>query len=223
MWTRSQVVLAASGLVAVLAAPVALEVGSRAQSSTLLPGCAADRVAVAFHADGSSADGTGAPITCATNTGYGGAETAVSVAPNGDLVVEPAILSPGLAGTGIIDNAIFRDLVTKYTEDTKAKEQGGDLRYFTETSTDSGWFRFSVARLGPGRYRITFDVAFPVEPTVIVTNVFGAFAIDAGTSVKPRENGLVDQILTTSTLVATGDDAGNRADKNFCFIALGPR
>ena len=89
--------------------------------------------------------------------------------------------------------------------------------------TVEGGEGFSVARLGPGRYRITFDVAFPVEPTVIVTNVFGAFAIDAGTSVKPRENGLVDQILTTSTLVATGDDAGNRADKNFCFIALGPR
>ena len=42
----------------------------------------------------------------------------------------------GKAKLGIIDNAVFRELVTKYTEDTKAKEQGGDLRYFTETSTE---------------------------------------------------------------------------------------
>jgi peptidyl-prolyl cis-trans isomerase C len=40
------------------------------------------------------------------------------------------------AKAGIIDNAVFRDLVTKYSEDTKAKEQGGDLRYFTETTAE---------------------------------------------------------------------------------------
>jgi peptidyl-prolyl cis-trans isomerase C len=42
----------------------------------------------------------------------------------------------GKAKAGIIDNAVFRELVTQRTEDAKAKEQGGDLRYFTETSTE---------------------------------------------------------------------------------------
>jgi peptidyl-prolyl cis-trans isomerase C len=42
----------------------------------------------------------------------------------------------GKAKSGIIDNAIFRDLVTKYTEDARAKEQGGDLRYFAESTTE---------------------------------------------------------------------------------------
>ncbi|HJZ87597.1 MAG TPA: peptidyl-prolyl cis-trans isomerase [Polyangia bacterium] len=40
------------------------------------------------------------------------------------------------AKNGIVDNAQFRDLVTKYTEDQAAKERGGDLRYFAETSTE---------------------------------------------------------------------------------------
>jgi peptidyl-prolyl cis-trans isomerase C len=42
----------------------------------------------------------------------------------------------GKAKNGVIDNAIFRDLVTKNTEDAKAKESGGDLRYFAESSTE---------------------------------------------------------------------------------------
>src|SRR5262249_26082212 len=42
----------------------------------------------------------------------------------------------GKAKAGVVDNAVFRDLVTKHTEDAGAKERGGDLRYFTRTTTE---------------------------------------------------------------------------------------
>jgi hypothetical protein len=89
--------------------------------------------------------------------------------------------------------------------------------------TVDGGEGFSVVRQGPGRYRITFDTPFPIEPTVIVTNIFGSVAVDAGTSVLPAENALVDQILPASAVIATGNSTGGRADKSFCFIAVGPR
>jgi peptidyl-prolyl cis-trans isomerase C len=40
------------------------------------------------------------------------------------------------AKAGVIDNAIFREIVTKYSEDQAAKERGGDLRYFPDTTTE---------------------------------------------------------------------------------------
>ena len=91
------------------------------------------------------------------------------------------------------------------------------------SGTVDGGEGFSVVRQGPGRYRITFDTPFPIEPTVVVTNIFGSVSVDALTSVLPAENTLVDQILTTSTVIATGDDTGARTDKSFCFLAVGPR
>lgn len=81
---------------------------------------------------------------------------------------------------------------------------------------------FTVARLGAGRYKVTFDVAFPSPPTVVVTKVFMDVTLDAGTNVKPRENAVLDQVLADTALIATANDAGTLADSTFCFIALGP-
>ena len=81
---------------------------------------------------------------------------------------------------------------------------------------------FSAAKLSAGRYRVTFDVAFPNMPTVVVTKVYGNVTADAGNAVRPLQNAIVDQIQETSVLIATCDDAGAKADSTFCFIALGP-
>ncbi len=82
---------------------------------------------------------------------------------------------------------------------------------------------FGVTHLGLGRYQITFTPPFPVPPVVIVTKVWQLFDSSSGASVKPRENAIVDQILSTSTIVATCDVNGALADSNFSFLAIGPR
>ncbi|HUC37655.1 MAG TPA: sialidase family protein [Acidimicrobiales bacterium] len=84
-------------------------------STSLPPGCLGDpeqgftytspREASAFYSNGSAAPSAGAPYVCANNTNYGGAESTVQVAPNGDVVEEPAMTAPGLLGTGAVADA----------------------------------------------------------------------------------------------------------------------
>jgi hypothetical protein len=92
-----------------------------------------------------------------------------------------------------------------------------------DTGTVAAGDGFTVARLGEGRYEITFSAAFPVPPAVIVSKVYGRFDLEGGASVDPRENALVDRIQTTATIVTTGDIAGDLEDSNFSFLAIGPR
>lgn len=74
------------------------------RADTLPPGCDASRSVVAYHAGG-------APTTtpdahpCLVATGFGGAETQIVSLANNDLVYEPAILTPGVAGTGFVPGA----------------------------------------------------------------------------------------------------------------------
>jgi hypothetical protein len=82
---------------------------------------------------------------------------------------------------------------------------------------------YTVARLGPGRYEITFATPFPIPPAVVITNVWGTFNLEGGTSVDTRENALVDRILSNAVIVNTGDTTGDQTDSNFCFIVIGPR
>jgi hypothetical protein len=72
--------------------------------STLGPGCSQSRVAVA-HQNGRvlSPQPSGSPHPCETTTGFGGAETQVVVTNDGSVVYEPAIITPGLLGTGFLD------------------------------------------------------------------------------------------------------------------------
>ena len=64
----------------------------QAHAAALGAGCDTSRTAVAFHSDGSPADALGAPVPCAVATGFGGAESRMAVAPDGDLMETPAIL-----------------------------------------------------------------------------------------------------------------------------------
>src|SRR5436190_22194506 len=71
------------------------------------PGCDPTRRAVAHHAGGAVLDPQpqGAPIACGMFTGYGGAEARVGVTNDGAVVYEPAVLTPGIAGTGYVPGA----------------------------------------------------------------------------------------------------------------------
>jgi hypothetical protein len=82
---------------------------------------------------------------------------------------------------------------------------------------------FTVARLGDGRYEITFTTPFPAPPAVIVTKVWFTFELEAGANVDTRDNAIVDRILSNATIVATGNTTGDLTDSNFSFIAIGAR
>lgn len=64
-------------------------------------GCQAGRAAVAYHPGSApiSPQPAAAPLPCLVATGFGGSETQVSVTKDNTLVYEPAIITPGLAGT----------------------------------------------------------------------------------------------------------------------------
>jgi hypothetical protein len=48
---------------------------------------------------------SGAPVPCATLTGFGGAETRIAVTADGTVVYEPATITPGVAGSGYLPGA----------------------------------------------------------------------------------------------------------------------
>jgi hypothetical protein len=79
---------------------------------------------------------------------------------------------------------------------------------------------FTVTVLSTGRYRINFSAAFSSTPAVLVTNVFGSINVDAGTSVQPALNAVVDQASPSFALVATGDAGGTLTSESFQFLAI---
>lgn len=77
---------------------------SPARSAIAGPGCPGGRSAAAYRLGGQRVPTTsGAPRTCLVATGFGGSETQIAVTADGTLVYEPAVLTPGLAGTGYAD------------------------------------------------------------------------------------------------------------------------
>src|SRR5213592_4708501 len=89
--------LVALSVTPVLAAGLFTIAGVKADSQAAVGGgCDPPRPAIAFHSDGSSAPATGAPLTCASNTGFGGQETHIRVAPDGEVVEIPAQVPTGL-------------------------------------------------------------------------------------------------------------------------------
>lgn len=72
-------------------------------------GCAVSRVPVVYHSDGGGAGVAGDLVTCARHTGFGGAESHLRVAPNGDVVQEPGMLPLGLPSYMQSGLAVTRD------------------------------------------------------------------------------------------------------------------
>jgi hypothetical protein len=82
---------------------------------------------------------------------------------------------------------------------------------------------FTMTRTTPGRYLITFDVAFSAQPTVVASRVYGDPGIDAGSTVAAGETAVVDLVMPNQAIVATAAVSGALADGGFTFIAIGPR
>lgn len=68
------------------------------------PGCDSTRSATGYGLGGRPVTvASKAPVPCLVATGFGGSETQMAVTSDGTLVYEPAILTPGIAGTGYLD------------------------------------------------------------------------------------------------------------------------
>ena len=85
------------------------------------------------------------------------------------------------------------------------------------------WVGWPFSRTTPGRYLITFDVAFSAQPTVVASRVYGDPGIDAGSTVAAGETAVVDLVMPNQAIVATAAVSGALADGGFTFIAIGPR
>lgn len=95
----------------VTALGVTLPARASVQPAHLGAGCLTSARAVSYRAHGTVA----APIAvpCLVATGFGGAEPQVAVTRDGTVVYEPAILTPGLAGTGYLAGAPGPQLSTQ--------------------------------------------------------------------------------------------------------------
>lgn len=90
----------AAGLVAGLGLAVV-----QARAAAPGPGCDATRGVVSYYAGGGGAAAVPGAEPCLVATGFGGAETQIVSLNDNALVYEPAILTPGLAGTGFVPGA----------------------------------------------------------------------------------------------------------------------
>ncbi|HEX4864620.1 MAG TPA: sialidase family protein [Acidimicrobiales bacterium] len=72
-----------------------------------LAGCRITTPAVAYHPGGVAVvpQPAGAPVPCLVATGFGGSEPQVVSLKDGSLVYEPAVVTPGIAGTGFLPGA----------------------------------------------------------------------------------------------------------------------
>ena len=80
-------------------------IGETQPAAVVQPACAPGTPAVAHDAAGNILSFAAVPIACATLTGFGGAETHIRVASNGTVVEQPAVIVPGILGTGFVPGA----------------------------------------------------------------------------------------------------------------------
>lgn len=93
--------------------------------------CATSRPAVAFTGSGAVVPARSTVVPCLGTTGYGGAETRVVVTADGTIVYEPAIVTPGLAGTAYGAGLPGPHLSTQVSPGGLAvsSDQGGTWRF----------------------------------------------------------------------------------------------
>ena len=107
--TLSAVAVGGAGFLPAVADPVhATPAPSAGRVATPAPGCRPATPAIAYrpsHLQPLAPQPEGRPVPCLVATGFSGAETQVAVLPDGGVVYEPAILTPGLLGTAYLPGA----------------------------------------------------------------------------------------------------------------------
>lgn len=81
---------------------------------------------------------------------------------------------------------------------------------------------FDSKRIAPGTYIVDWDATFPSMPSVVLTQNYRGwddFGYEGG---KTTDNAVLIASDKNAIKVGTGDGGGNRTDRNFTFIAIGP-
>lgn len=79
----------------------------------------------------------------------------------------------------------------------------------------SGSGGFSAQNLQRGVYSISFNTPFSSPPAIVASQGGNFFQPD------PRDCAAVGNLTLQACIVITGDGAGNRASRQFSFIAIG--
>lgn len=80
---------------------------------------------------------------------------------------------------------------------------------------------YEVIHKTDGTYEIGFNTPFPTSPAVLLTenwHGWSNFRFDTG---KTTDNCVVVAVDRTRVKIITGDHTGAKADRNFCFLAVG--
>src|SRR5438094_8584812 len=98
--------IAAGACLAALAVAVTCVAIPAQARSPLGDRCRSAWLAIAHHAGGRMLPSrTGGPLVSCSRTGFGGSESRVAVTNDGAVIYEPAVLTPGLLGTGYAEGA----------------------------------------------------------------------------------------------------------------------
>jgi hypothetical protein len=105
------------------------------------PGCRPSTPAVAYHPGQGPLRNQPAtrPVPCLVGTGFGGAETQVAVTRDGTVVYEPAILTPGLAGTGYADGAPGPQPSTQFSPGGLSLTKSAGARWTFDPPAGATW------------------------------------------------------------------------------------
>lgn len=114
---------------------------SASVATTSQPGCRFAAPAVAYHPGQGPVrpQPAAAPVPCLVGTGFGGSETQVSITRDGTVVYEPAILTPGLAGTGYADGAPGPQLSTQFSPGGLSLSNDAGARWTFDPPAGATW------------------------------------------------------------------------------------
>lgn len=135
---RLSTLVAATAATAVATAAVPLS-ALASPAATTLPPCATASPVVAYHPGQAPQPVSGGALGCLVGTGFGGSETEVAVTADGTVVYEPAILTPGLAGTGYLDGAPGPTPSTQLSPGGLALSSDGGVKWTFDAPAGATW------------------------------------------------------------------------------------
>jgi hypothetical protein len=132
--------LAAAAAVPSTPPPAVPSTAGASPTATTAPPCALASPVVAYHPGQAPQPVEASGVAgCLVGTGFGGSETQVAVTADGTVVYEPAILTPGLAGTGYLDGAPGPTPSTQLSPGGLALSKDGGAQWTFDAPAGATW------------------------------------------------------------------------------------
>jgi hypothetical protein len=165
-------------------------------------------------------------ITDQGNVGIGTTDPSKTLDVNGSVSVASLQVNQRTASTGTEDLYIVRGNVTIDPSNTVngVNTQGAGFSIEKSISVSQGHAYFP---LSAGTFDIVFNPPFSDYPTVVVTQVNpGGNNFDPGDTTdygSTKATAIVVKVNNDRVRIKTGDSDGTGANRDFAFIAIGPR